>query len=603
MNNSVHSFHIPVMGLCYTIDSPVKVARFGISSVVSIIEDELVEKMRQFHSEKSGEEFIPIPETDIDHRAKRITAYLNLLNRIVTNQIEELKHQTFNEDSEISKYFELLPDESVERKLYRQMLATKNVIDKIELQNELRTKIKAGSIDVNIMSKIDLVNYDKTGEPLSSAYCDAVAAFRGYANSDLNSSIVFSAGYNPRLYSFIEKYDDFFPDENGELKKKIILKVSDYRSALIQGKILAKKGLWISEFRIESGLNCGGHAFPTNGELLGPILEEFRNNKQELANELFQMSSNAMVAASRKFLFNEQPELKITVQGGIGTAHEDKFLHEYYQVNGTGWGSPFLLVPEAVNIDETTLQKLAVAEKDDYYISDASPLGVPFNNFRKSSSEQQRVMRIEKGRPGSPCYKKFLSSNTEFTEHPICTASREYQELKIRQLEQLNLTETEFKNQYEAVVAKDCLCEGLSTAALVKNHLTLSHKLEAIAICPGPNLAYFSGIFSLKQMVDHIYGRTDLLNKLNRPNMFLNELNLYVDYLKKEIAKNMNSINAKQAKYFLNFKTNLESGIAYYKNLIPKIKIETEEYLNRMKDDLLSIENSVKNISVPMVEV
>ena len=603
MNTSVHSFHIPVMGLCYTIDSPVKVARFGITSVVSIIEDELVEKMRQFHSEKSGEEFVPIPETDIDHRAKRITAYLNLLNRIVSKQVEELKQQTFNEGSEIEKYFELLPDDSDDKKLYRQMLAAKNVIDKIELQNKLRTRIKAGSIDANIMSKIDLVNYDKAGEPLSSAYCDAVAAFRGYANSDLNSSIVFSAGYNPRLYSFIEHYDDFFPDEKGELKKKIILKVSDYRSALIQGKILAKKGLWISEFRIESGLNCGGHAFPTNGELLGPILEEFRNNKAELANELFQMSTNAMVAASRKYLFKEQPELKITVQGGIGTSREDKFLHEYYQVNGTGWGSPFLLVPEAVNIDEETLQKLSVAEKDDYYISDASPLGVPFNNFRKSSSEQQRLMRIEKGRPGSPCYKKFLSSNTEFTAQPICTASREYQELKIRQLEQLNLTDTEFKNQYEAVVAKDCLCEGLGTAALVKNHLPLSHKLQAIAICPGPNLAYFSGIFSLKQMVDHIYGRTDLLNKLNRPNMFLNELNLYVDYLKKEIAKNINSINAKQAKYFQNFKTNLESGIEYYKNLIPKIKIETEEYLKGMKDDLLKIENSLKNISVPMVEV
>ena len=41
---------------------------------------------------------------------------------------------------------------------------------------------------------------------------------------------------------------------NGKLAKTIILKVSDYRSALTQGKILAKKGVWISEFRIESGL-------------------------------------------------------------------------------------------------------------------------------------------------------------------------------------------------------------------------------------------------------------------------------------------------------------------------------------------------------------
>ena len=45
--DTLHTFHIPVLGLGYSIDTPVKVARFGISSVVSIIEDELVEKMRK----------------------------------------------------------------------------------------------------------------------------------------------------------------------------------------------------------------------------------------------------------------------------------------------------------------------------------------------------------------------------------------------------------------------------------------------------------------------------------------------------------------------------------------------------------------------------
>ena len=64
----------------------------------------------------------------------------------------------------------------------------------------------------------------------------------------------------------------FFQMKMVFLEKKIILKVSDYRSALIQGNFLAKKGLWVSEYRIESGLNCGGHAFATEGFLLGPIL-------------------------------------------------------------------------------------------------------------------------------------------------------------------------------------------------------------------------------------------------------------------------------------------------------------------------------------------
>src|SRR5690606_14018574 len=120
--------------------------------------------------------------------------------------------------------------------------------------------------------------------------------------------------------------------------------------------------------------------------------------------------------------------------GGIGTAEENSFLMDYYNLDGTGWGSPFLLVPEATNVDEDTLDRLVVAKQSDFYISGSSPLGVPFNNFKGSSSEAMRLERIKRGRPGSPCKKKFLVSNTEFTEKPICTASREYQSLKIKEL-------------------------------------------------------------------------------------------------------------------------------------------------------------------------
>src|SRR5690606_24992517 len=106
--------------------------------------------------------------------------------------------------------------------------------------------------------------------------------------------------------------------------------------------------------------------------------------------------------------YQEKPPLKITAQGGLGTFEENRLLLSYYQVDSVGWGSPFLLVPEATNLDEESLQQLANARPSDYYLSHASPLGVPFNNFRKSSSEVQRKMRIDKNRPGSPCYKKFL---------------------------------------------------------------------------------------------------------------------------------------------------------------------------------------------------
>jgi hypothetical protein len=49
-----------------------------------------------------------------------------------------------------------------------------------------------------------------------------------------------------------------FSDSEDKLNKKIILKVSDFRSAMIQGTF-GKKKVWVSEYRIESGLNCGGH--------------------------------------------------------------------------------------------------------------------------------------------------------------------------------------------------------------------------------------------------------------------------------------------------------------------------------------------------------
>lgn len=120
-NTSEHTFHIPVMGLGYTIDTPVKVARFGISSVVSIIQDVLVEQMREFYCKKAGEEYIHIPMDDIDHRAKRVTAYLDLIQNIVDKQVEELKKQPFEEANDIVKYFRLLPDSSPVKQLYLEM--------------------------------------------------------------------------------------------------------------------------------------------------------------------------------------------------------------------------------------------------------------------------------------------------------------------------------------------------------------------------------------------------------------------------------------------------------------------------------------------------
>ena len=86
-----HKFHSPVMGLAYTIDSPVKVARFGIASVISIVEDRLVEMMRSHYYPVINQAYYPITTKEEDYRAKGITDYLNLVNKIVQLQMEKLK--------------------------------------------------------------------------------------------------------------------------------------------------------------------------------------------------------------------------------------------------------------------------------------------------------------------------------------------------------------------------------------------------------------------------------------------------------------------------------------------------------------------------------
>lgn len=581
-----HTFHIPVLGLGYSIDTPLKVARYGISSVVSIVDDELTERMRKYHQENAKGEYTLIEKKEEDSRAKRITAYLNLLDVLVKGQFADLKTQTFEEGTDLSRYFELLPDNAPVKQKYLQMKASGPEAHVESIQKELLAMMVPGAIDVNIMSKVDKANYKFNNEYAGDDFTDALAAMRGFANSTLDSSVIISAGLNPRLYAYMEKCNAFFPDAEGKLQKKIILKVSDFRSALIQAKMLAKKGLWVSEFRVESGLNCGGHAFATEGFLLGPILEEFKQKRTELAAELYQMYSAALEGKALPEM--AQPIQRITAQGGIGTAEEHEFLLNYYQLDAAGWGSPFLLVPEATNVDEETLNDLVTARADDYYLSNSSPLGVLFNNFKKSTAEQQRLQRIEKGRPGSPCTKKFLCTNTEFTELPICTASREYQNLKIKQLKEQQLSKTDYDKQFDSITEKVCLCEGLCASTYIKAGILKPRENKAVSICPGPNLAFFHSKYSLKEMINHIYGRENLLSEVLRPNLFINELNLYVDYLKKDIADQLEEFNAKKDKYFSKFKAQLLSGIDYYRALIPELKLQ----------DSLSVEEMLKQLQL-----
>ncbi|MBK8501856.1 MAG: hypothetical protein IPL46_06405 [Saprospiraceae bacterium] len=588
-----HSFHIPVMGIGYTIDTPLKVSQFGIDSAISLVDDILLEKLRKKFCELYQIHYSSISDKSDDFRAKRITAYLNLISDVAKNKFEEFKNTASEQINRLRDYIDLLPNpSSVKKEFLRKVSEFSNAH---EIREWIEENLYMGSIDVNIMTKADKVNYSGT-EKLPPEYNDAHAALRGFANSDLESSLILSAGMNPRLYAYIEQFEDFYPSVNGNLKKKIILKVSDYRSALIQGKFLAKKGIWVSEFRIESGLNCGGHAFATDGILLGPVLAEFRIKKTELVDSMNQMLTQALAQKNRPLPSTILP-LKISVQGGVGTGEEHQFLIDYYEIDSVGWGTPFLLVPEVTNVDEATLARLIAAKEEDLYLSNISPLGVPFNNLKDNTKDLEKLSRISSGKPGSPCPKKFVSLNTEFTEIAICTASRQYQYLKLKELEEKSLSTEQYQLEYRKIVDKSCICVGLGTSALLVNSLDTKREGKGVSICPGPNMAYFSKRMTLKEIIDHIYGRSDVITRKDRPNLFIKELELYLVYLKNQIEEYKLSISKRQQTYLLTFAENLKEGIKYYQSLFQDLKDFFEDIKPKIFQELLKIKESVDQMT------
>lgn len=594
----LHTFHIPVMGLAYTIDSPIRVAQYGISSVISIIDDDLIEKMHAFYSSKFNFPYQEITQKVNDYRAKRITTYLNLVDKIVKEKFENFKNELAESKQALENYIAMLPNKSeIKQGLQNLMEESKEAI-----KSYLENNLSPGEIDVNIMTKVDKDNFIKE-EQLPTEFNDAHASLRGFANSTLTSSVVLSAGMNPRLYSYFEHFDVFFPDENNQLNKKIILKVSDFRSAMIQGNFLAKKGLWVSEYRIESGLNCGGHAFATDGYLLGPILEEFKEKKEQLIQSAHELMVKAL-AIKGKYIPVDPLELKITVQGGVGTAEEHDFLLEHYQVDSVGWGSPFLLVPEATSVDEHTRELLAKAKEEDLYLSPISPLGIPFNTLKGTTNEALKQNRIQENKAGSSCPKKFLALSKELGPEGICTASKKYQDVKLQELEDQKetLTAAMYENAVNKITDKSCLCVGLANASYLENDIKIKGQAQGVVICPGPNMAYFDHEVSLSKMVRHIYGNDNVMSDTNRPNMFIKELKMYIDYLKNEIDSLSTVITAGQIKKWNLFKTNLLEGIGYYENFFAT-PIFVKDFMNSKIDLWLQYKSEIINIKIPELEL
>jgi hypothetical protein len=274
----------------------------------------------------------------------------------------------------------------------------------------------------------------------------------------------------------------------------------------------------------------------------------------------------------------------ITVQGGIGTHAEHRAMLAYFKVDGTGWATPFLVVPEVTSVDDVHLQRLLEAREEDVALGPTSPMGIPFWTLRTSESEVQRRARIASGSPGSDCPKGYLELNTEFPGEPLCLASHAYQKQKLVAIEASDISEKQKARLREDVLAKSCICHDLAGGATLKYGIV---KEAHTAICPSLNITHFKMLATLEEMVGHIYGRLALFTDPDRPHMFIRELSLYVDHLREELARFADGFSGRKLSYYAEFKKNLIEGVNYYQDRFLDFVAEHQERfhadLNRLR--------------------
>ena len=158
MQQGEHTFIIPVMGTGHTADTPIRVAPLGISATISLVDDLLLEQLRAHYCPLYGLLYEPIPRDAEDGRARRITAYLDMVDAIVTRRFAEIQALPLTPGTLKSLHFALLPEDSPVKRDYRRYLGMAAGPDRDALAAELTARMRPGSIDANIMVQVDRVN-------------------------------------------------------------------------------------------------------------------------------------------------------------------------------------------------------------------------------------------------------------------------------------------------------------------------------------------------------------------------------------------------------------------------------------------------------------
>ena len=68
-------------------------------------------------------------------------------------------------------------------------------------------------------------------------------------------------------------------------------------------------------------------------------------------------------------------------------------------------------------------------------------------------------------------------------------------------------------------------------------------------------------------MLNHIYGRTNLINNPQRPNLFVKELTMYLDYIEKQFNETRGVPATKTLAGWNEYLTNLSSGMEFYEQM------------------------------------
>jgi len=109
-------------------------------------------------------------------------------------------------------------------------------------------------------------------------------------------------------------------------------------------------------------------------------------------------------------------------------------------------------------------------------------------------------------------------------------------------------------------------------------------------------MAYFSEVVTLKSMIDHIYGRNNIIKRTNRPHMFIKELEVNVKYFKKLLDKGAPPLTENHIKLFDTFRRNLLDGITYYRHLFSTVLNNFHSNKTEIFNQLDSQEEYIKEI-------